>query len=213
MPESLRFRPSWWAVALAAAGCVAGVLLGNWQSGRAAEKRAAATAPPVTVQGEFDAAYGVLLDNRIHRSMPGYHVVQPLRLEDGRNVLVIRGWVPARRTRDQPPEYRTPAGRIQLSGTRLPRIPQSYEPNPAKPEGRVWQNVTLERFSAWSGLTLEPYVIEQHSALDDGLVRDWPRPEAGAEKNEMYALQWYSLAVLPIILLIALNVRIGKRSA
>jgi surfeit locus 1 family protein len=100
-----------------------------------------------------------------------------------------------------------------VSGVRLPRIPQSYEPSPGEPVGRVWQNVTLERFSAWSGLSLEPYVVEQHSALDDGLVRDWPRPDAGAEKNEMYALQWYSLAALSLILLIALNIKIGKRDA
>ena len=63
-----------------------------------------------------------------------------------------------------------------------------------KPEGKVWQNVTLERFAAWSGLALEPYVVEQHSSLDDGLLRDWPRADAGVEVHESYALQWYSLA-------------------
>jgi cytochrome oxidase assembly protein ShyY1 len=46
-------------------------------------------------------------------------------------------------------------------------------------------------------------VIEQHSGLDDGLVRDWSRPDAGVEKHESYALQWYSLAVLSIVLLLA----------
>ena len=80
-----------------------------------------------------------------------------------------------------------------------------------KPEGKVWQNVTLERFSAWSGLALEPYVVEQHSALDDGLVRDWPRAGAGVEMHESYALQWYSLAALSLVLFFALNLKSEKR--
>jgi cytochrome oxidase assembly protein ShyY1 len=50
-------------------------------------------------------------------------------------------------------------------------------------------------------------VLEQHGSLDDGLVRDWPAPEAGAEKHDAYALQWYSLAVLSVVLLLVLNLR------
>ena len=67
--------------------------------------------------------------------------------------------------------------------------------------------MTREQFSAWSGLELEPYAIEQHSPLADGLVRDWPRAEFGAEKNESYALQWYALAALSLILFFVLNIR------
>ena len=48
----LRFRPPWWAVLLAAIGCAAGIALGNWQSGRAGEKRAlAASLVKVTLRG------------------------------------------------------------------------------------------------------------------------------------------------------------------
>jgi cytochrome oxidase assembly protein ShyY1 len=50
-------------------------------------------------------------------------------------------------------------------------------------------------------------MIEQASDLADGLGRDWDRPEAGFRKNEMYALQWYSLAGLSLVLLIVLSFR------
>ncbi|MEO8143666.1 MAG: SURF1 family protein [Betaproteobacteria bacterium] len=212
MPAGYSFRPPVWALALAAAGCAAGIALGNWQSDRAAQKRAAGLVEQVALQGEFEPGYGVLLDNKIHRGTPGYHVVQPLRLADGKYVLVNRGWAPAGRTRDQLPEIRTPAGKVELSGVRLQRFAQSYEPTPGKPEGKVWQNVTLARHAAWSGLALEPYVIEQHSALDDGLLRDWPRADAGVETHESYALQWYSLAALSIILFFVLNIKNEKRN-
>jgi surfeit locus 1 family protein len=200
------FRPPWWGVLLAAAGCAAGIALGNWQSDRAAQKRAAgASMEQVALRGEFDPKHTVFLDNKIYRGRPGYHIVQPFRFAGGKHVLVNRGWAPAGASRDRLPELRTPAGEIAIAGVRLQRFAHAYAPGAAKPEGKVWQNVAPERFSAWSGLALESYVIEQHSALEDGLVRDWPRPDLGIEKNEMYALQWYSLAALSVILLLVLN--------
>ena len=60
---------------------------------------------------------------------------------------------------------------------------------------------------AETGLVLQPRVIEQHSAAPDGLARDWPPHESGAEKNEGYALQWYSLAALAVVLALVLSFR------
>ena len=214
MPAGYSFRPRAWALALAAVGCAAGIALGNWQTDRASQKRAAgASIEQVALRGAFDPKYTVYLDNKIYRGRPGYHVVQPLRLAGGKHVLVNRGWAPAGAARDQLPEVRTPAAEISLTGVRLQHFPQAYAPDGAKPEGRVWQNVTREQFAAWSGLALEPYNVEQHSAADDGLVRDWPRAEFGAEKNESYALQWYALAALSIILFFVLNIRREKPQA
>lgn len=208
MPAGYSFRPQPWALALAAAGCAAGIALGNWQLDRAAQKRAAGAAvEQASLRGEFDPKYTVFLDNKIHRGRPGYEIVQPLRLAGGKQVLVNRGWVASGASRDRLPEIRTPAGEIALSGVRLKRLPQAFAPAAEKPEGKVWQNVTLERFSAWSGLALEPWVLEQHSELDDGLLRDWPRAGSGVEMHESYALQWYSLAVLSLVLLLALNLK------
>ncbi len=193
---------------LAAFGCVAGVALGNWQSGRAAEKRAlAGTLVNLTLQGAFVAKFTLLLDNKVYRGQPGYQVVQPLRLAGGRHVLVNRGWLAAGQSRAQLPEVRTPAGEITLSGVRQAHLARVYQPAAARPEGIVWPSVSIEQFAAWSGLALEDWVIEQHSALDDGLVREWTPAGSGAEKNDSYALQWYSLAALSLALLLILNVR------
>jgi len=208
----LRFRPPWWAAVLAAAGCVAGVLLGNWQSGRAEQKRALARSQQLaTLQGSFDAQHTVLLDNKLRNGRPGYEVVQPLRLVDGKLVLVNRGWTAAGATREQLPKVRTPAGVVALQGVRLDHFARAFEPAGTKRSGTVWQNASVEEFAAWSGLALEPWVFEQHSALDDGLARDWPRPDAGVAMHESYALQWYSLAALSLVLFIGLNVKIDKR--
>lgn len=214
MTGRLRFRPPWWAVALAAAACGAGVLLGNWQAGRAAEKRARAAAQkPETLRGELLAKDTLFLDNRTHRGVAGYYVLQPLRLRDGRQVLVNRGWVAAGPSRAQLPVVRTPPGEVALQGLRVDHLPRAFEPAGAKHEGRVWQNASVDEVAAWSGLGLEPWVLEQHAGPEDGLVRDWPRADADVAMHESYALQWYSLAALSIVLLAALNLKREKSAS
>ena len=202
-----RFRPRWWALALGAAGCAAGVALGNWQSGRADEKRAAAAAEQrIEARGVLLAKYTVFLDNKTHRGRAGYHVLQPLRLADGKHVLVNRGWIAAPPRREQLPEVATPAGEVTIEGVHLLRFPRVMSAG-GRAEGRVWQNLEIEDFAAWSGLPMQSHAIEQHSALEDGLARDWPRPDAGVDKHRSYALQWYSLAALSVVLTLVLGFR------
>jgi surfeit locus 1 family protein len=214
MISGYSFRPRRWACALAAAACAAGIALGNWQSGRAAEKRAAmANEKRLELRGEFLERYTVLLDNKVNRGRPGYDVVQPLRLADGRHVLVNRGWVAAPLHREQLPQLRTPPGLHDIEGRVLDHFPRAYAPSGAKPEGRVWRNVEVTTFAVWSGLKLEPYVLEQHSPLADGLARNWPRADAGVDKHESYALQWYLLAALSAVLFVALGIRRERKPA
>lgn len=208
MIRGYSFRPRGWALALGAAACAAGIALGNWQSGRAEEKRAAASQERrLEMRGEFLERYTVLIDNKLNRGRAGYHVVQPLRLADGRHVLVNRGWVAAPAHREQLPQLRTPPGQHLVEGRVLEHFPHAYAPSGAKPEGRVWQNVEVTTFSVWSGLKLEPYVLEQHSPLADGLARNWPAPDTGVATHQSYALQWYSLAALAVVMTIALSFR------
>lgn len=212
--SGLRFRPRAWAFALALAGCAAGVALGNWQSGRAAEKRAAqASLKRVAVSGEFLPQYTVLLDLRVHRGRPGYHVVQPLRISNGtEHVTVLRGWIEADARRERLPKIVTPPGQQRVEGIALGKLPQ-YMDLPRQDDCRpgtapcVWQNLRVEALAAWSGLKLQPIVVEQTNELADGLVREWERPEATYLRNEMYALQWYSLAALCVILFLVLSFR------
>jgi surfeit locus 1 family protein len=99
-----------------------------------------------------------------------------------------------------------PAGVVRIEGLALAHLPQALAVGPAT-AGKVRQNVALEAFAKETGLRLQPIVIQQHSPAEDGLLREWPRPDAGIEKHESYALQWYSLAVLAVVLLVVLSVR------
>src|SRR6185503_11213084 len=204
MLRGYSFHPRGWALALAAAGCAAFIALGNWQSRRADEKRAAARAEHVTVTGQFVPERTVLLGNRLRRGRPGYEVVTPLRVAGSqRHVLVNRGWLPAV---SSDPQIRTPAGGVRIEGIALERLPHALEAG-APSKGRVRQNLERAAFAAETGLQIEPPVIEQLSPADDGLSRDWPRAEFGPERHQSYALQWYSLAALSVALFVILSFR------
>jgi surfeit locus 1 family protein len=229
MPRAYSFRPRGWALVLAAVACAAGIALGNWQAGRAEEKRRlgaqleqALRAPPlqigsamvepealalkhVTARGRFVAEHTVFLDNKLRRGRPGYEILTPLRL-NGVHVLVNRGWIQAARTRDALPGVPTPAGEVVVDGLALARLPHAFELG-APAAGPVRQNLDLQGYAAQTRLVLQPVIIEQHNAAPDGLLREWPRPDAGIEKHESYSLQWYSLAGLAVILFVVLSFR------
>jgi surfeit locus 1 family protein len=220
------------------AGCAAGVALGNWQSRRADERRAAqarihaATHAPaleisslqrtagdyvgkrVAAKGEFSPAHTVLLENKIRRGRLGYEVVTPLRLRGSDlHVAVDRGWTPADARAGVLPQVRTPAGEQRIEGLALERLPQALQAGPREERGKVLQNFRVDEFQAATGLAFLPFVIEQWSDSGDGLLREWPQPGAGAEKNQMYALQWYSLAALSLVLFVVLSFRDERSTA
>src|SRR3990170_1345838 len=207
MPRGYSFRPRLWALALAAAACAAGIALGHWQSRRADEKRALAEhVQRIVVAGEFLPERSVLLDNKLRGGRAGYEVVTPLRLAEGIHVLVNRGWIAAPPRREQLPQVVTPPGRLRIEGVVLSHLPRTLKlGGPVK--GPVRQSVEVKEFAAESGLTLQAFVIQQHSDTGDGLARDWPPPDAGIEKHQAYAFQWYSLAALAVVLVLVLSFR------
>jgi len=210
-----RALPTLAMVALVAL-CVAA---GNWQRGRMTQKealgaqQAAAAGAPVAalpsgvsdwsawrfrrveLAGRYDAARQILVDNKVHAGRAGYHVVTPLLLADGRAVLVNRGFVPGGATRSEVPRPDPPAGEAHVRGrVNLPSTGY-VELADAPPQGAVWQNLDPARYAAATGLAVLPIVVEATDG-DDGLVREWPRPDAGTEKHRVYMMQWYAFAAL-----------------
>ena len=184
------------------------ILLGNWQARRAEEKRALAAALEqrgAALSGTFLPQYTVLLDNKIRNQRAGYEVVTPLRV-DGESVLVLRGWIAAGSNRDVLPEVKTPPGTVKVEGVALERLPRVLilEKNPT---GKVRQSLDIGEFAAQTGLRLRPFFLEQHSASDDGLLRDWQAPDTGVTMHESYSLQWYSFAVATVALFMVLSFR------
>lgn len=162
----------------------------------------------VTAHGAFVPEATVFLDNQVRGSAPGVVVFTPLRLgESNVHVLVKRGWIQAPVDRSSEPSVATPSGEVDVEGTALPPNSRFLELSPSTQEGRLWQNVTLERVSTATRLPFQPLILEQSNELGDGLIRDWPRPAHGSAKHYGYAFQWGAMAITILILFVILNVR------
>jgi surfeit locus 1 family protein len=125
-------------------------------------------------------------------------------------VLVNRGWIRAEATRERLPAVRTPSGQVRVEGLALPPTQRYVELSQQTVSGSVWQNLDLQRYAQQSGVTLQGVVIQQRNEVDDGLVRDWRRPDTGVDKHRAYALQWFTMSAVIFILYVVLHVRRSK---
>ena len=226
------FAPTLWPTLATLIFFVLTLSLGNWQSNRADTKRAlqarydaAVREAPIhvgntlldrdsvlyrklEVEGVFDDAHTILLDNRVLNGVAGYHVLTPLRIDGGALALLVnRGWVATGPSREQVPAPPTPSGRVRLEGMAVDPHTRYVELAPTTPQGRVWQNLDFARYAATSGLELQPVLLLQTSSLPDGLQRNWPRPDTGVDTHVSYAFQWYSLAATLTALWLIMNVK------
>ncbi len=198
--------------------------LGVWQLSRAAEKNAlqaaigqqsrqpvldglpGETTPAaalhhrrVQLQGRWSPLHTVYLDNRQMNGRPGFFVVTPLVLADGRAVLVQRGWLPRdinERTRID--DAAPPAGDVRIEGRIAPPPSRLFDFDGAD-AGRIRQNIDVEAFARETGLRLAPLSVLQTGSADK-LLRDWPVPATGVAKHHGYAFQWFALSALVVIL-------------
>ncbi len=163
----------------------------------------------VTMTGEFDARHQILIDNKLHAGRAGFAVITPFTLDDGRAVLVDRGWVAVGATRAVLPAAPPPPGVITVRG-RVDIPVNAYlelGERPA-PSGRLWQRLDPKRFAEATGIAVLPIVVRAlEMPGNDGLVRDASLPDTGVEKHVSYMLQWYTFAAMAFGLWLWFTVR------
>ncbi|ELX12676.1 hypothetical protein Jab_1c12910 [Janthinobacterium sp. HH01] len=221
-----------------------GIQLGNWQQRRAAQKivlqaklaQGNASAPlsldgtplaadavefrRVSMTGEFVAGWPVYLDNRPYRNSSGFYLLMPFKIAgSGMHVLVARGWLPRNPAeRAKLPAYATPSGTVTLEG--VARLDAGHvlelARTPMLTPKAIVQNADPLQVARDSGLTMQPFVVEQTAAAkpagdDAQMVRDWPAPALGVEKHQGYAFQWYALSAMAVIFFVVNGFRRGKQ--
>lgn len=225
------FRPRLGWTLAAAAGIALTLALGQWQVGRAQYKEALQSRYEllgqqpvidigsgtvdrdglllrrVEVRGTFEPKYTVFVDNRIYKHQPGFHVATPLRISGSdRYVLVNRGWIAGPRDRSLP-EVRTPTGEQVVQGIAVAWSERYLELSTKVAEGNIWQNLVYERYRQATRLELQPVVVQQTGPVDDGLVREWNRPDLGRNTHLAYAFQWYALSLAIFVYYLVTHVK------
>ena len=236
-----RFAPTWPMTLLTVALCIIFIRLGNWQWHRGMHAQAevdafarGADAPValgpqavgslprfkrIAVAGTWDAGHQFLLDNRSHAGLPGYEVVTPLQLGDGRTLLVDRGWVAFTGSRARLPDIAiADAGRVALTG-RLDNLPVGgLALGHAAPAGDAsWPKVTsfpvLPELAAALGRKVEPWIVLLDPTSGGGYVREWQAPGLPPLRHFSYAIQWWGFAVTLLVIWAIMNARREEASA
>lgn len=155
---------------------------------------------PAKVQGEWIKEKMLLLDNQVYQGQAGFQVLMPLRIMGSDlSVLVNRGWIHGTNDRGQLPKIITPEGIQAVEGVIHERTPRVGSVGKIAQNGVIWSQVEPSAYSVWADLRIQPLVLYQTGTAQDGLVRDWPHPGSGADRNRGYALQWFSLAAMTLV--------------
>ncbi|MFC3909227.1 SURF1 family protein [Legionella dresdenensis] len=225
-----RFTLSWQKLLLAllAMGILSG--LGQWQLKRAEQKKqmlvAAAQASAdkdrawrshmalpkqyqsIRVQGVYLDTL-ILLDNQHYQHQFGYDVITPLLLDNDKIILVDRGWVPGSRTRAELPVVDTPVQKVTVKG-------YAYFPSDKNwVLGQVIEEKSENTFvveqmdtllmSKFLHKSVYPFIIRLNKDEANGYIRDWPIVAMPPERHYAYAMQWFAMALVVLVIFIGLS--------
>jgi len=228
-----RWSASWGVTALTLLVVVVFVDLGRWQWQRAQQKRELASAfaagesrlstldapssaqlpryAQVRAQGRYDGAHQFLLDNMSHEGQAGYEVLTPLRLADGRTLIVNRGWVPLTASRRQLPQVAldfegelSATGKLDelpVAGIALGHVPPAADASWPK----LTSFPTMADLAAALGRPTESRQLLLNATEPHGYLRDWHPGGLSPERHVSYAVQWWGFAALALVLYGVLN--------
>ena len=169
----------------------------------------------IRLRGHFDGEHQFLLDNRFYKENVGYEVLTPFIVNDGRRLLVNRGWVPFLGYRDKLPDVSLPhdalADELIITG-RLDELPAA---------GLASGRAPPSTDASWPKLTSFPTHDELVLALGDKLDHRILQMTSGPGNFEheptppglppvrhfSYAIQWWGFALVLLVLYFGLNFR------
>jgi surfeit locus 1 family protein len=151
---------------------------------------------PVAVAGHFENSKEAYLYTTGPDGAPVYHVLTPLLLQDGRVMVIDRGYVPAGLRNSSSRPGSEPRGIVHVVGIwRTPDKPGPFTPAPDLGH-RIWFGRDLAGIAKAEKLNLAAAaVLEATASRDKGF---WPR--GGQTRVDLpndhlqYALTWFLLA-------------------
>ena len=142
---------------------------------------------------------------RVYEGKPAFEVLTPLRTDDGRLLLVDRGYVTVERGVEVPPIAAPPGGPVTVEGR--------VRPDEADPQNRPLLDADGQRqiyaadsraVAAATGLQLEPgrllLAADQPGVLDPVAVA--PNSSSAPFTNFSYALQWLTFGLIAVFALV-----------
>ena len=218
----MSFRPSFWMTFVAVPALMALLYLGTWQMLRMHWKDAliadftsrataeAITPPSADVAGDLQdqrlMVKGIWMHNaevqligRTFEGTAGYHVITPMRLDDGRILMLNRGWVAQDYRRPESRPSTLDAGPVSVEAILRLKHKKGYFVPENSPEQDDWFTLNIADIAAHHDLgdavitaysadvLRQPggYVLPIGAAVEINIPND----------HWQYALTWYGIAI------------------
>lgn len=157
-----------------------------------------------TLSGTYDFETQIYISPRVYKNLPGRHVYTLLRLKDGSNILVNRGWVPNGWSFDR----ETPEKRAALQTDAIQGVLRTPEHNPFSPENKPEKEQWY--FAEPALLAKIKTIPKMHDRVlvleGQGPESEYPIPTNGKpvlENNHLqYAIFWFVMAGILFIMYI-----------
>lgn len=235
----MRFRPGFWLTAFAVPAFAVLIALGVWQVERREWKHALldriaaeSAAPPrdlvevltgpeearayahVEADGVLDASKGVHLFAPTGQGGADYRVIAPLDYGDGRVILVDLGTMTeAEKKALTGPVPAAVGGEIHVQGILRPSESPGWTTAAPDTKANRWYVRDVPAIAAAFGLKDVPLFVLQSETPNAGGV---PRPVAFrpdlADNHLAYAVTWFSLALILLVIFVLLGRRQGRRA-
>jgi surfeit locus 1 family protein len=230
------FRPGLWLTVATAAAFAVLTGLGVWQlqrlewkRGLIAELEARHDAPPITrlpqapldlaalehrhvlLKGRFLASPEFHLPGHSYQGVTGLQIALPFVLDDGRAVIVDRGWIPLNQQDPARREFSTPEGEVPLEGLLRRDGWRGSELFRAEndPVGNNWYYVDTEAMAARAGLEnpLQGLYVIETGKRDAGLPIPAEARISLPNNHLQYALTWFALALALLVIYLLKSLR------
>jgi surfeit locus 1 family protein len=159
-----------------------------------------------TATGTYRADQEVLVRGRSRDSAPGSWVLTPLELDDGTAVVVNRGWIPNGGEYEAVPKrFAAPDGEVTVEGLvrRTETKGRFGSTDPATGTLTDLARADVARLDQQVDEDVLPFYLqlqEQVPAVADTAPRPVPAPELDEGPHLSYALQWFTFALMTVII-------------
>lgn len=164
----------------------------------------------VSVTGTFENEESVVLRGRSYQGQPGAELLVPLRIKNSEQaILVNRGWVPLQIATSEDLKSYALEGEVTVEGVAYrsqPRpdgflVPTDPTPQPGK-RLEAWFRVDIDRIQQQVAEPLLPVFVRQSAASAGATEPPLPQPEPELDEGPHlgYAVQWFSFALILVVM-------------
>ena len=164
------------------------------------------------MKGYFDNGHQYLLDNKIYKGKVGYSVYTPFSFDGGDSwIMVNRGWTASGKDRTRFPNIEINRENTEIMGVLSPPPGKLMQLGDSQGINKSWpvrvRNIDLVIIEKELAARLQPYVLHLDASSEQSYIQDWKPYVDTPQKNQSYAVQWFSMAVVLLLIYISLNSR------